>query len=180
MRIVAGKYRGKKLIAPEGSDIRPTSDRAREAVFNILYSTIGGVEGKKVLDVFAGTGAFGLEALSRGAQSVCFIDKNIKTLQKNLNLFSSEKDKIKAICSDVAFLPQSSEGYDLIFSDAPYDKGLNECAIENLLAKGFVKNEALCLVETRRNEQLKMPQGFELFDERVYGMAKVWFYVFHI
>lgn len=180
MRIVAGRYRGKKLIAPQGIDIRPTSDRAREAIFNILYSAIGGVEGKKVLDVFAGTGAFGLEALSRGAQSVCFIDKNIKTLQKNLNLFSLEKDKIKTICSDVSSLPKSNENYDLIFSDAPYDKGLNECAFESLLTKGFVKNGAWCLVETRHNEQLKMPSGFELLDERIYGMAKVWFYVFHI
>lgn len=180
MRIVAGKYRGKKLIAPEGLDVRPTSDRAREAIFNILYSAIGGVQDKKVLDVFAGTGAFGLEALSRGAQKVCFIDKNIKTLQKNIALFTLEKDKIKTICSDVAFLPQSSEGYDLIFSDAPYDKGLNEIAFETLLAKGFIKDGSFCLIETRHNEQLKMPQNFELFDERVYGMAKVWFYVFHM
>ena len=72
MRIIAGKYRAKNLISPENKNVRPTSDRAREAVFSILYSLVGGVKSKKVLDDFAGTGAFGFEALSREASKVCF------------------------------------------------------------------------------------------------------------
>ena len=87
MRIVAGKYRGKKLFTPDYEGVRPTSERAREALFSILYSRLGGLGECKVLDIFAGTGAFGLEALSRGAAKVAFVDKNPKLLNKNTALF---------------------------------------------------------------------------------------------
>lgn len=179
MRIVAGKYRGKKLITPENMDVRPTSDRARESIFNILYSKFGDLQGKKVLDVFAGTGALGFEALSRGATKVCFIDKDVKLVRRNMALFSAEKDNINILCADACRLPKAKDGYDFIFSDAPYDKGLNEKALMCLAQNGFILPEAVCVVETRRNENLNLPDKFEAFDERVYGMAKIWFFVFH-
>ncbi len=179
MRIIAGKYRAKNLISPEDQSVRPTSDRAREAVFSILYSLGKNVSDKKVLDVFAGTGALGFEALSRGAKSVCFIDQNVRLLIKNSALFPAEKEKINIIKADVSHLPYAKEKYDIVFSDAPYDKGLNEKAFEELVQKGFLSSDAVCVVETRHNEDLNLPSSFELIGERVYGMAKVRFYIFH-
>lgn len=178
MRIVGGKYRGKNLFEPKSDEVRPTSDRAREAIFNILYSKIGGVEGRKVLDVFAGTGALGFEALSRGAQSVCFIDKNTQLVLRNAKLFVKEDDKIKIVCADATRSLHLKEKYNLIFCDAPYDKGLNEKALESLLSGGFIEEGALCVVETRYNEDLTLSPFFELLDERIYGMAKVRLYTF--
>ena len=179
MRIAAGKYRGKKLITPQNTEVRPTSDRARESIFNILYSRFGGVQDKSVLDVFAGTGALGLEALSRGAKKVCFVDKDVKLVRQNAALFPSEKDNIDILCADLCLPLRAKVAYDLIFSDAPYDKGLNEKALENLAQSGFILPEAVCVVETRHNETLYLPQNFERVDERVYGMAKVCFFIFH-
>lgn len=178
MRIIAGKYRGKKLVAVQSADIRPTEDRVREAVFNILYSITGSFEGKNVLDVFAGTGAFGLEALSRGAQKICLIDKNTQTLQKNVALFEKERDTIEILRTDISSLPHAKYAFDIVFSDAPYDLGLNEIALQNLALKGFLKDGTLCIVETRNNEIINLPQTFHLADERTYGMAKIRFYTF--
>jgi len=178
LRIVGGKYRGKKLFSPENLNVRPTSDRAREAIFNILFSKIGSMEERSVIDVFAGTGALGLEALSRGAKSLCLIDKDITLARKNAALFEKEKDKITLIQADISKLSYSKTKYDLIFSDAPYDKGLNEIALSTLTDKGYIKDGALCVVETRQNEKLDLSKNFELIDERVYGMAKVSFFIF--
>ncbi|MBP5615143.1 MAG: 16S rRNA (guanine(966)-N(2))-methyltransferase RsmD [Alphaproteobacteria bacterium] len=178
LRIVAGLYRGKKLFAPSDENVRPTSDRAREAIFSILYSKIGLLEDKSVLDVFAGTGAIGFEALSRGAKLICFIDKDTTLAQKNAALFEKEKSRFHIMKADIAHLPHSSTAYDIVFLDAPYDRGLNEIALKNLTDNGFIKNGALCIIETRHNENLVLPDNFELIDERRYGMAKVGFYVF--
>ncbi|MBQ7659479.1 MAG: 16S rRNA (guanine(966)-N(2))-methyltransferase RsmD [Alphaproteobacteria bacterium] len=179
MRIVAGKYRAKKLIAPENDAIRPTSDRAREALFNILYSKFGSMEGKTVLDIFAGTGALGFEALSRGAASVCFVDVDIQTLQKNARLFALEKEKIRLIKADVSKPLHIGAQFDFVFSDAPYDKGLNEIALQCLEKNGALKDGAICVVETRKNETVRLPQNFVLICERVYGMAKIHICIFH-
>ncbi|MBR6327734.1 MAG: 16S rRNA (guanine(966)-N(2))-methyltransferase RsmD [Alphaproteobacteria bacterium] len=178
LRIVAGLYRGKKLFAPSDENVRPTSDRAREAIFSILYSKIGPLENKTVLDVFAGTGAIGFEALSRGAKSVSMIDKDTSLILKNAALFEKEKNRLTILKADIASLPRSNTAFDVVFSDAPYDKGLNETALCNLTKNGFIKNGALCIIETRHNENLVLPDNFELIDERHYGMAKVGFYVF--
>ena len=178
MRIIAGKYRAKKLFTPENKEVRPTSDRAREAVFSIIYSRLGSLSGCKVLDIFAGTGAFGFEALSRGAESICFIDKDVKLVRKNLNLFDKEISKVKVICSDALCLPPALSGYNLIFSDAPYAQDLSQKALEEAAAKGWIEENALCLVETRKDEELNLSSAFKLTDTRMYGLAKVWIYVY--
>jgi 16S rRNA (guanine966-N2)-methyltransferase len=178
MRIVAGKYRGKKLFTPDYEGIRPTSERAREALFSILYSRLGGLRGCKVLDIFAGTGAFGLEALSRGAAKVTFVDKNTKLINKNTALFLPEKDKIKIVAVDALRLPPAAEAYNLIFSDAPYAQNLSAAAICGAAAKGWIANGALCLIETRKDEQLALPEAFVQVDERIYGIAKISFYTY--
>ena len=178
MRVVAGKYRGKKLFTPDYEGVRPTSERAREALFSILYSRLGGLGECKVLDIFAGTGAFGLEALSRGAAKVAFVDKNPKLLNKNTALFLPEKDKIKIIAADALRLPPAAEAYNLIFPDAPYAQNLSEKAIREATAKGWIANGALCLIETCKDEELTLPEFFTRVDERIYGIAKISFYTY--
>jgi len=176
MRIVAGKYKAKQLFVPKGVDVRPTLERTREALFSILYSKGIDLSKTNVLDVFAGTGAFGFEALSRGARKVTFIDKDTQPVLKNASLFEAEKDKINIIKANVSDLPLINEEYNLIFMDAPYAKGLTEQAIESLIKTDLMMDNALCLVETRKDENIDFPNNFDLCDERVYGIAKIRFF----
>jgi 16S rRNA (guanine966-N2)-methyltransferase len=178
MRIVAGKYKAKRLFAPKDIAVRPTLERTREALFSILYSKGIDFNNTRVLDVFAGTGAFGFEALSRGAQKVTFIDKDTQIVQKNAALFEAEKNKISIIKANVSVLPYMPEKYNLLFMDAPYDKGLTEVAIESLLKRDLIDDNALCLIETQKDETLNLPNNFEFFDERVYGIAKIRFFIY--
>ncbi len=209
MRIIAGKYRGKKLFSPKDESIRPTADRARESVFNIVKNRMVGLtphpnplpqgerekkilplpqgeREKKILplpqgereiralDVFAGSGAFGLEALSRGAFEVCLIDKDVELARKNAALFVAEKDKIKVLKADACKLPKASEQYDLVFMDAPYNQGLSEKALLSMAEQGWLADGALVIVETEKNEVLELTD-WRVVDERTYGIAKFWF-----
>lgn len=181
MRIIAGLYRGKKLLSPEIQGVRPTADRTRESAFNILYSKLGApLSHFKVLDVFSGTGAFGLEAVSRGAETVALLDINTKALSKNVALFPKEQNKIKVIRADATNLPVSNSHYNLAYIDAPYNKGLSEIALQQLAQKGWLEDRALCVVEVERRENLPIPQGFEQLDERIYGIAKLIFLKYQI
>jgi 16S rRNA (guanine966-N2)-methyltransferase len=176
MRIVAGQYRGKKLWAPEGKDVRPTSERTREAVFNILYSHTDGNYGSwDMADIYAGTGAFGFEALSRGFNSITFVDIDIKNAQRNAKLFPKEGDKLTFIQADATQLPRPRKQYHLVFTDAPYALGLTEKTLQQLLLKNWLCDGALCIVEVRKDERWLIPDEFELLDERVYGLARVLF-----
>lgn len=176
MRIVGGKYRGKKLWAPEGKNVRPTSERAREAIFNILYSHIGGDYSEiSLLDVFAGTGAFGLEALSRGFKDVTFVDVDIIPVQKNAKMFTSESEKINIIKADATRLPKARRKFDMVFMDAPYAMDLTPKALQQLVKQGWLKEKALYIAEIRQDEKWQLPAEFELIDERVYGLARVLF-----
>ena len=173
MRIIGGAYRGKKLYSPEYEGVRPTSDRAREAVFNILPSKLAG----DMLDVFAGTGAVGLEALSRGVRSVTLLDVNLQTARRNAALFAKEKDRISLISADASRLPPAPRQYNLVFLDAPYNKGLSVAALRSLAEQGWLAEDALVLVELEKNEPLEMESipFFEQVDERRYGLARVVF-----
>ena len=172
MRIGGGKYRGKKLISPVSQNVRPTSDKAREALFNILRSRLGGNYGKlKLLDIFSGSGAFGLEAISQGFSEVTLIDIDTRDLQKNVDLFAAEKNKIKVVRADVTKDVFLSDKYDVMFSDAPYNKELTERALEKVYP--FLNKGALCFIELEKNEQCKLPHQYTLLDERNYGAAKV-------
>lgn len=176
MRIISGIYRGKKLLSPASEAVRPTSDRAREAVFNILYSKLSGALAEySLLDVFSGSGAFALEAVSRGIKKVGMIDIDTRPLLKNTALFPKEKNKISVMRLDACNLPAASEKYDLLFMDAPYNQGLSEQALQQLQLKGWLKPGALCMVELERGEQITLPDGYEQIDERRYGLAKVLF-----
>lgn len=176
MRIVGGKYRGKKLWTPEGKDVRPTSERAREAIFNILYSKLGGDYGElNLLDVFCGTGAFGFEALSRGFKYVTLCDIDTLPAEKNAKLFASKKERFGILKADATRMPRARRKYDLVFMDAPYAKGLSEPALRQLVAQGWLNDGAVCIVEVRQDERWLLPEEFELLDERVYGLARVLF-----
>ena len=176
MRIVGGKYRGKKLQTPEGNNVRPTSERAREAIFNILYSKLGGdYSSMNLLDIFCGTGAFGFEALSRGFKHVTFVDKNVDLVQKNARLFAAEKEHFDILQNDASHLSKPRRLYDLVFMDAPYAMGLSETALHQLLQQRWLNERAICIVEVRKDERWPLPQGLELLDERVYGLARVLF-----
>ncbi|WP_417782782.1 16S rRNA (guanine(966)-N(2))-methyltransferase RsmD [Terasakiella pusilla] len=181
MRIVGGKYKGRKLTAPEGRDTRPTSDRARESIFNILEHQSWGrsaLRGGRVLDVFCGTGALGIEAYSRGAEHVTFMDKDetaMKCLMQNLKGLG-DRTQIHTMRVDATAPTTAQNPCSLIFMDAPYKSGLNDLAIAALKARGWVTDKTLFVVEVSRKENWITPDGFEELDRRKYGAAQVIFF----
>jgi 16S rRNA (guanine966-N2)-methyltransferase len=173
VRIIAGDFRGRALAAvgkgDAGAHLRPTTDRVRESLFNVLMHT-GAIPGARVLDLFAGTGALGLEALSRGADCVTFVDDGrVSTglIKKNIGLCRAE-----AACSlqrrdALKVGPNPDAPYDLIFLDPPYGKGLGEKALAAAAAQGWVADDALVVWE--ENAPMPAPEGFELHNSRKYG-----------
>lgn len=183
MRIVAGKFRGKQLSSPADDSIRPTSDRARESMFNILGSRLGPVlEGKRVLDLFAGTGALGFEALSRGAAHVTFVDTGAEArglIRDHIQAFGAA-GITKLLRRDATALgaPGTFGQFDLIFLDPPYGQGLGEKALAELAANGWIAPGATIVWEEAVNAEVTIPTGFDLEDTREYGAAAVRFLTF--
>lgn len=187
MRIIAGSARGRKLISPGAkcgkNEIRPTSDRAREALFNILGSDVCGA---RVLDLFAGTGALGLEALSRGADSALFIDKSqsaIGMINKNIQLtgFSDKGTILKRDLSKKNFLDSKDipgEGFSLVFMDPPYRTNLAE-ELLSLLGRGsYVVRQGVVVAESSVTVQLPEKTGLlKCYDKRQYGDTAFWLYL---
>jgi 16S rRNA (guanine966-N2)-methyltransferase len=182
MRIVAGRHRGRRLSAPAGDAVRPTSDRAREALFNILSHgqlAAGGVPfaGATVLDAFAGTGALGLEALSRGAAAAVFIEQDreaLVVLRKNIDALG-EAGRSRVIAGDATRPPRAASACTVAFLDPPYRSGLAAAALTGLAAAGWFAPAALAVVEFAAREKLAPPAGFAALDERVYGAARLVF-----
>ena len=172
MRIIGGKYRGKKLISPMSAAVRPTADKTREAIFNILRNRLGGDFGRlRLVDIFSGSGAFALEALSQGFGYVTMIDIAPADLLKNIRLFPAEAEKICVLTADACCLPPVDEKFDVLFMDAPYHQGLTEPAL--IEAEKILRTGALCLIEVEKNEDCRLPPAYEQVDERRYGLAKV-------
>jgi 16S rRNA (guanine966-N2)-methyltransferase len=179
MRIVAGAWRGRTLVAPPGQATRPTADRVRQALFDMLmHAEWGGreaIEGAAVLDVFAGTGALGLEALSRGAATACFIESDpaaLKALRANVAACRAE-DRTRVLAVDVfstggmgAIQPSS-----LVFLDPPYGRGLVPRAVTHLLRTGHIAPEALIIAEIGQDESWVPDQP--LLADRRYGAARM-------
>jgi len=179
MRIVSGQWRGRAIATlPEGDDtIRPTADRAREAVFNILFSRLGSFDGLRVLDACCGTGALGLEALSRGAAHCTFIDNNptaLRLVKQTLQAFDAT-GRATMVLSDAGNLPAASAVCDLVLCDPPYNSGLATKVLAQLSDKGWLSPAAVMVVEIAAREGWDVPAGFRLVDERTYGAAKVGF-----
>lgn len=176
MRIIAGQYRGKNLVSPDSNKVRPTTDRVRESVFNILNSKLEyNFSEYSLLDLFSGTGAFALEAISRGINEVCMLDLDTQYILKNVALFPKEASKIKVIRQDATNLPFATKKYDLVFMDAPYKQGLSDKALFGLDTKNWLAPEAICMVEIEKKESLIYSDSFELIDERIYAASKVVF-----
>lgn len=182
MRIVGGRHRGRRLIAPPGDAVRPTSDRAREALFNILshgeFAAAGAPFAEEnVLDAFAGTGAFGLEALSRGAAAAAFIETDraaLAALRKNI-VALDEEDAAHVVAGDASRPPRAPFACALAFLDPPYRSGLAAPALVALSGMGWLTARAICVVEIAAGEPFSAPEGFAMIDERKYGAAKLVF-----
>jgi len=181
MRIIGGKYRGKKLNAPAHSGTRPTSDRTRETLFNILlHNLLFGSQfllDKTVLDIFAGTGALGLEAFSRGAKSVTFIENHRETLPilyANLKDFDLPSSCVMEL--DVQKLKRNPHPpFDLIFMDPPYHQNLIVPTLRELESEGWMSKNALILMETAKDEVIDLPPFLSFALERISGAAKLLF-----
>ncbi len=203
MRIVAGRHRGRRLEAPAGMAVRPTADRTREALFNILTqgklpwrAPVGrqgvaeqgakgqGAErrgnplaGARALDAFAGSGALGLETLSRGAAFVTFMENQAAALaacRNNIALLE-ETARSEALRCDVLRPPPAPAPCDLVLMDPPYNQGLASPALAALEAAGWLAPGALGVVELMAKEPFAPPEGFETLDERKYGKARLVF-----
>lgn len=180
MRIVAGRFKGAALAAPKGSATRPTSDRLRETIFNILAHGLDvPLNDARVLDLFAGTGALGLEALSRGAAFCTFIEEAVEprgVIRRNIETMGLT-GATKLFRRDATKLGEAGTvlPVDLLFADPPYAKGLGEKALASALAGGWLKPGAICVLEEDAKAQIEIPEGFTLLDERQTGDSKVLF-----
>ncbi|WP_319772867.1 16S rRNA (guanine(966)-N(2))-methyltransferase RsmD [Breoghania sp.] len=180
MRIVSGRFRGTQLATPKGDGTRPTSDRLRETIFNILaHGHDDAVEGARVLDLFAGTGALGLEALSRGAKACVFVEEAVEPrglIRRNVEAMGLT-GTTKIFRRDATNLGSAGtiEPFDLVFLDPPYRKGLGEKALASAAAGGWMKPDALCVWEEAADAAIEVPSGFTLLDERVAGDSKIVF-----
>lgn len=179
MRIITGKHRGRKIeIGPDnGKTIRPTSDMAREAIFNILTMGKMGnvVEEANVLDLYCGTGALGLEALSRGASRVTFVDKSrdsIAIARYNTGVMKEEANT-SFLTQDGTQLGRAREAYSLVFVDPPYSLKLIEPSLKSLVAGGWLADEAVLVLEHDEKDAVTLPESFELLYERRYGRASI-------
>jgi 16S rRNA (guanine966-N2)-methyltransferase len=180
VRIVAGKFRGRALLSPSDLSIRPTADRVRESVFNILSSRLGpSLDGQRVLDLFAGTGAMGLEALSRGAAHVVFVDTGAEArglIRDHIEAFGvgGVAKLLRRDATDLGAAGTMGK-FSLVFLDPPYGKGLGERALVAARAGGWLASEATIVFEESSEAEIALPAGFALQDRRVYGAAAVHF-----
>lgn len=182
MRIVGGRHRGRAIEVPPGRAVRPTSDRAREALFNILEHGRFAAEGspfrdRTVLDAFAGTGALGLEALSRGAAHAIFLEtapEAARVLKANIARLG-ESSRATILPADATKPPRAPAAAALALLDPPYHQDLAAPALAALAAGGWLEPGALVVAEFAAREDLALPAGFTLLDERRYGAARLVF-----
>ncbi len=180
MRIVAGRFKGRNLTGPSSMTVRPTSDRVRESLFNVLaHGYDDPITGARVLDLFAGTGALGLEALSRGAAHVLFVDDSVEgrgLIRANVEtlgaagmtkVFRRDATKLGAV--------HPNKPFSLVFCDPPYGKCLGEQALDSALSGGWLTPDALIVVEENVEVDFKLPDGLEELEKRVYGDTQVVF-----
>ncbi|MCW8916815.1 MAG: 16S rRNA (guanine(966)-N(2))-methyltransferase RsmD [Magnetovibrio sp.] len=181
MRIVGGIHKGRPLHAPKGRDTRPTSDRAREAMFNVLEHLAEGpgLNGANVIDVFAGTGALGLEALSRGANHITFVENNrsaLKSLSDNIQTLKAI-NATTVLSIKASALQDAPQPVDYAFLDAPYDKGLTEPALLALINGNWLAPGAVLMVEIAAQESINLPSQLSVIKEKKYGAAKALFLI---
>jgi 16S rRNA (guanine966-N2)-methyltransferase len=181
MRIVGGQFRGRPLAAPGDARTRPTSDRVREAIFNILAHGLADFElqGAKVLDLFAGTGALGLEALSRGAMFCLFVEEEAEAralIRRNVEAFGLT-GVTKIFRRDATDLGPAGRhgGFTLTFLDPPYGQDLAQRALVSVASGGWLAPGAIAVSEDRKDASLALPAGYEAVDRRSWGDTQVLF-----
>lgn len=176
MRIISGLWRGRAIIAPKGDATRPTADRTREALFSMLTSRLGSFEGLAVADLFAGSGALGLEALSRGAASCVFVEQDrpaIDALKTNIaKLSGGAKIGADVRAQSVLALPPATQPLDVILMDPPYGTGAGMVALDKLNRLGWVSDATWISIETAKTETVEV-DGFATDAERTHGKMKI-------
>ncbi|MBB5709265.1 16S rRNA (guanine(966)-N(2))-methyltransferase RsmD [Sphingomonas xinjiangensis] len=173
MRVIAGSWRGRPLVAPKGETTRPTADRTREALFSMLTSRLGGFEELAVADLFAGSGALGLEALSRGAASCLFVEQDkpaLDALKANIAKLGATGAQVRA--GSVMALGPAPKPLDLILMDPPYGTGAGLVALDKLGRLGWAGPATWISIETAKNEQIEVG-GFTVDVSRVHGKARL-------
>lgn len=174
MRIIAGDWRGRRLVSPKGDTTRPTADRTRETLFSMLLSRLGSFEGLSVLDLFAGSGALGLEALSRGAASCMFVEQDaeaLKALRSNIETLAERGTASVQAGSAMALGPARAVP-DLILLDPPYGTGAGEVALDRMLRLGWIGPHSWVSLETGAKERVQVT-GLGIETERKVGKAKL-------
>lgn len=179
LRIVGGAWRGRWITAPTDETIRPTTDRVRESLFNRLMHGAGGsgirLQGAHVVDVFAGTGAMGLEALSRGAAQVTFVEREAAALdliRRNIAHLGAE-DRAIVLSADASALPKAATAHTLVFLDPPYGQDAAVPALTALARQGWLMPGALACLETDADEAAPAVADYTLLDRRAYGRTAV-------
>lgn len=174
MRIIAGEWRRRPIVAPAGDTTRPTADRTRETLFSMLLSRLGSFEGLAVADLFAGSGALGLEALSRGAARAIFVEQDaaaLRSLRANIaNLRAQSQCDVRA--ASVMSLGRASEPLDLVMMDPPYGTGAGAVALDRLTRLGWIGPASWITIETGRDENIAV-KGFEVEATRDVGKARL-------
>lgn len=173
MRIIAGDWRGRPLIAPPGFATRPTADRVRETLFNMLTSRLGSFDGLRVADLFAGSGALGFEALSRGAAHATFVESDPKAsaaIRANSDKLGAT-DRIQVLAGSAHNLPRD-EPFDLVFADPPYADGSGSAVVQSVLRAGWLRPGSWLCVETARGDSVD-PAELLLDTERNIGRARL-------
>ncbi|MHA6722972.1 16S rRNA (guanine(966)-N(2))-methyltransferase RsmD [Sphingomonas sp. RS2018] len=171
MRIIAGQWRGRALVAPVGDATRPTADRTREALFSMLVSRLGSFDGLAVADLFAGSGALGLEALSRGAATCLFVEQDrpaLDALRTNIAKLGATGADVRA--TSVLALGAATRPLDLVMMDPPYGSGAGNVALDKLARLGWIDGSTWVSVETMKGEAVDVT-GYTRDAERVYGKA---------
>ncbi len=175
MRVIAGSAKGRKLVAPRGSETRPALAKVKEAIFSIL----GPIEGNQVLDLFAGTGSIGIEALSRDAKHVTFVENGgaaLKALHRNIELcrFQGSATTLSSpVDRTLKRLAQKKQKFDLIFVDPPYDQGLVQSTLEPL--DKVLADKGTVVVETSQREGIQETEALQITDQRSYGQTRITF-----
>ena len=183
MRIVGGKFKGRALVTPDGQNTRPTSDRAREAIFNILAHAewAPNLEGARVMDVFAGSGALGFEALSRGAGFCLFVETDeaargaIRDNVETLGLFGTTRVHRRDATQLGARPGSQAEAFNLVFLDPPYRKGLGEKALDALINGNWLSENAIIVFERAADEDDFVTDVWQKVNVKTYGAAQVLF-----
>lgn len=169
MRIISGKRRGYKLLSPDGDNTRPTTDRVKESLFNIIQLRF---PCRNVLDLFAGSGALGIEALSRGAENAVFVEHNPKayeTIRKNLSGSGFVENAVLYRADSIAFLDECKLRFDVIFLDPPYNKGLIFEALDKIYQNNLLSDGGIVAAESEADGESPVHTGFEVIKTAKYG-----------